>query len=139
MVSFKKTVSAEKAHDSGFDSSNTLETTTSTTYVDYAAVDTAITTDGSKVLVNVTYRITSTSADIQLFTRISRDDVTAVSEEMGSWIETASDQHNGSITWIDTPGSGAHTYELQHRTTNGAKNSKLDLVSLSAVELKNAD
>ena len=121
--------------NSGFASALTLETTTSVSFIDYNAVNTTITTSGGKVLVTATFRGGYHDQNMAIPIRITRDNETANSIEMQLRVISTLQNQSGAITWIDTPGSGAHTYEMQYRSTVGSKTAKLDLVSLSAVEI----
>ncbi len=131
----KKYVDDKIVSNSGFGSALTQESTTSTSFIDYNAVNTTLTTSGGKVLVTATFRGAYQDQNMALPVKITRDNGAANSIEMQLWVSSTHTNQAGAITWIDSPGAAAHTYEVQYRSTAGSKTAKLDLVSLSAVEI----
>lgn len=131
---------AAKAHDSTYDSlSDTNKTTTSTSFVDVPDVDASIATDGSKVLVILTGMCWHSADNGDVFIRITRDNETANTLDIQVELKTANIRVPFCISWIDTPGSGTILYEPQFRTSVGGNTATVRDLTLSVVELKNAD
>jgi len=95
-------------------------TTTSSTPVDLADMSITITTYGNKVLVIFhTISRTDTGGEVVMF-KIIRDAGTA--ESKWAMITPSAGAHNfsSSISWIDNPAVGVHTYKVQWWVTAGS-------------------
>lgn len=131
----KKYVDDNDTSNSGFGSTAGFQNTTSASYIDFTGASASITTDGSKVLVIVTAMIYPYTGGVLGYMRLSRDNETAVSVTT-SYGTTAAGNHAVpvSVTWIDTPGAAAHTYEAQFKS-NGVATVGLNNVAISVVEI----
>ncbi len=125
----------------GFDSSNSVEFTSSTSYVDYNPINCPIETNGGNVLVMASLNCFNLGAQKFVSYRLTRDDETvnsitnAVGNPYSDVTYTPETYFGGSVVWIDTPPSGHHNYELQYRTSSGGTAYMFN-VSISAIELR---
>lgn len=127
--------------NSGFFESTTGQATTSASFIDYANGSVVITTGSNPIFCIASATFFDDSNDDKGGTmRISRNNESAVSISQDIFFDgfSALDEIDVpcTVNWIDRPGAGTHTYEVQFEKGN-ADECYIDDVQLSVVELRN--
>ena len=124
-----------KSHNSDYVADANFSTTTTASFVTNAGLIANITTVGEPVLVTMGLAYKSNQNGQGGTTRVTRDDETANSFEVVLFVADAGFDYGGALTWIDTPGPGAHTYKQQIKASAGTFT--VNDITLSVVELRN--
>lgn len=127
-----------KAHDSDYYSDTSSHATPSVNYVNISPVNVTITTDGSPVLVQFEAHARNQVGNTTTFVRIKRDAGAAYSTERYIRLPNGTDISGLGIVWIDTPGPGSHTYQMEFKSGAGGM-ARVALSNLAVVELKKHD
>lgn len=137
MVSFKIPPPAQKtAIANALANSANFETQSTTSFVDYSAVNTTITTNGGKVLVILTCTIyDGAGGDSNVHFRLIRNSSNA-SPAMVYNSAGQTQKDPASIVWIDNPSPGSVLYEAQYAANVGGQTVGMKDVTIAAIELK---